>query len=219
MTDNIKYKGLRKKLANTLRKKGISDEKILSVIEKIPRHLFFDKVFHNKFAYDDIAFPIGEDQTISQPYTVAFQTSLLEVKKRHKILEIGTGSGYQTAVLCELGARVYSIERQRNLYNKTSIMLRKMAYSSKLFLGDGFKGNKSFAPYDSIIVTCGAPFIPEELKMQLKINGRMVIPVENTNNNGEQTQLMKLIIRLSEDDFSEQDFGEFRFVPMLNDIN
>lgn len=181
-------------------------------MNKIPRHLFFDKVFHDKFAYDDVAFPIGEGQTISQPYTVAFQTSLLQVGKRKKILEIGTGCGYQTAVLCELEARVFTIERQRLLFQRADRLLKDMGYRAKTFFGDGFIGKEVFAPYDGIIVTCGAPFVPEQLKYQLKINGRLVIPV-----GGSDAQQMKLIVRLGEDEFSEDDYGDFSFVPMLKD--
>ena len=210
MNDNFRYKGLRSQLIEKLRNKGITDDNVLRVMNNIPRHLFFDKVFHDKFAYDDVAFPIGEGQTISQPYTVAFQSSLLEISKRDKILEIGTGCGYQTAVLCELEARVYTIERQLLLFKQTDRLLSDMGYRAKTYFGDGFEGKKVFAPYDGIIVTCGAPYVPEELKCQLKINGRMVIPVGEGD-----TQQMKLIVRLSEDDFSEKDCGDFSFVPML----
>ena len=212
MYDNFRYQGLRARLIEQLRLKGISDENVLAVMNKIPRHLFFDKVFHDKFAYDDVAFPIGEGQTISQPYTVAFQTSLLQVGKRKKILEIGTGCGYQTAVLCELEARVFTIERQRILFQRADRLLKDMGYRAKTFFGDGFIGKEVFAPYDGIIVTCGAPFVPEQLKYQLKINGRLVIPV-----GGSDAQQMKLIVRLGEDEFSEDDYGDFSFVPMLKD--
>ncbi len=212
MNDNYLYQGLRSKLVKVLVDKGISDQKVLDAIGKVPRHLFFDKVFHHKFAYDDIAFPIGADQTISQPYTVAFQTSLLQIKKRSKILEIGTGSGYQTAILCELGANVFTIERQRELFNISNQFLMKMGYNPKCFFGDGFKGKEVFAPYDGILVTCGAPYVPESLKLQLKVNGRLVIPVGEGD-----TQQMKLIVRLDENEFSEEDLGAFSFVPMLKD--
>ena len=212
MYDNFRYQGLRAKLIEKLKKKGISDDNVLRVMNVIPRHMFFDKAFHDKFAYEDIAFPIGEGQTISQPYTVAFQTSLLEVKKRDKILEIGTGCGYQTAVLCELEARVFTIERQRLLFQQSDRLLRAMGYRAKTFFGDGFKGKEVFAPFDGIIVTCGAPFVPEALKYQLKIKGRIVIPV-----GGSDAQQMKLIVRLDKDNFSENDYGEFSFVPMLKD--
>ena len=199
-------------MVKQLRDKGINDENVLRVMNKIPRHLFFDKVFHDKFAYDDVAFPIGEGQTISQPYTVAFQSTLLEISKRDKILEIGTGCGYQTAVLCELEARVFTVERQLLLFKQAERLLSQMGYRAKTYFGDGFEGKKVFAPYDGIIVTCGAPFIPEKLKYQLKINGRMVIPVGEGD-----AQQMKLVVRLGEEDFSEKDYGLFSFVPMLKD--
>lgn len=212
MYDNFRYKGLRAKLIEKLKAKGINNEKVLGAMNMVQRHLFFDKAFHDKFAYDDIAFPIGEGQTISQPYTVAFQTSLLEVKKRAKILEIGTGCGYQTAVLCELEARVFTIERQHALFRKADRTLKDLGYRAKTFYGDGFKGKAVFGPYDGIIVTCGAPIIPEQLKSQLKINGRMVIPVGDGD-----VQQMKLIVRLGQNDFSISDYGAFSFVPMLKD--
>lgn len=210
MNDDNVHKGLRSQLVKVLIEKGIKDENVLNAIGKVPRHLFFDKEFQQKYAYDDIAFPIGAGQTISQPYTVAFQTSLLQVKKRSKILEIGTGSGYQAAVLCELGAKVFSVERQQELFEVSNHFLKKMGYNPKCFYGDGFIGREVFAPYDGILVTCGAPYIPEPLKLQLKINGRLVIPV------GEgETQQMKLVVRLDEDEFSEETLGAFSFVPML----
>ena len=210
MNDDNVHKGLRSQLVKVLIEKGIKDENVLNAIGKVPRHLFFDKEFQQKYAYDDIAFPIGAGQTISQPYTVAFQTSLLQVKKRSKILEIGTGSGYQAAILCELGAKVFSIERQQELFEVSNHFLKKMGYNPKCFYGDGFIGREVFAPYDGILVTCGAPYIPEPLKLQLKINGRLVIPV------GEgETQQMKLVVRLDEDEFSEETLGAFSFVPML----
>jgi len=207
--DNV-HKGLRSQLVKVLIEKGIKDENVLNAIGKVPRHLFFDKEFQQKYAYDDIAFPIGAGQTISQPYTVAFQTSLLQVKKRSKILEIGTGSGYQAAILCELGAKVFSIERQQELFEVSNHFLKKMGYNPKCFYGDGFIGREVFAPYDGILVTCGAPYIPEPLKLQLKINGRLVIPVGEGS-----TQQMKLVVRLDEDEFSEETLGAFSFVPML----
>jgi len=211
---DLRFQGLRNKLVNQLKTKGISDKKVLDAISKVPRHLFFDEVFQNQFAYEDVAFPIGQDQTISQPYTVAFQSEMLNVKKGHKVLEIGTGSGYQTAVLCFLGAKVYSIERQKPLFEKASIFLSENGYRANLFFGDGFKGKKVFAPYDSIIVTCGAPFVPDDLKMQLKIGGRMVIPVGDGD-----VQQMKLIVRSKVDVFKETTYGEFKFVPMLKNKN
>ena len=210
MNDDNVHKGLRSQLVKVLIEKGIKDENVLNAIGKVPRHLFFDKEFQQKYAYDDIAFPIGAGQTISQPYTVAFQTSLLQVKKRSKILEIGTGSGYQAAVLCELGAKVFSVERQQELFEVSNHFLKKMGYNPKCFYGDGFIGREVFAPYDGILVTCGAPYIPEPLKLQLKINGRLVIPVGEGG-----TQQMKLVVRLNEDEFSEETLGAFSFVPML----
>ena len=210
----IKFKGLCSKLIIELKSKGIKDQKVLDAISVTPRHLLFDPVFRDKFAYQDIAFPIGENQTISQPYTVAFQTELLAVSRGSKVLEIGTGSGYQTAVLCQLGAKVFSIERHKSLFKNAKLFLNQNNYRAQLFFGDGFIGKKVFAPYDRIIVTCGAPFVPNDLKLQLKVGGRMVIPV------GEgEVQQMKLIQRLNEDDFKETNFGDFRFVPMLKNIN
>ena len=209
-----KYIGLCKQLIKELEKKGIRDEKVLKAISKVPRHLFFDKVFRDQFAYQDIAFPIGAGQTISQPYTVAFQSELLDVKRGSKILEIGTGSGYQTAVLCQMGAKMFSIERHKPLFESAKLFLAQNNYRAQLFFGDGFKGKKSFSPFDGIIVTCGAPYIPDELKNQLKIGGRLVIPV------GEgEIQQMKLIERLGEENFKETNFGDFKFVPMLKNIN
>ncbi|MBF69805.1 MAG: protein-L-isoaspartate O-methyltransferase [Crocinitomicaceae bacterium] len=210
----IKFKGLCSKLILELKSKGIKDQKVLDAISVTPRHLLFDPVFRDKFAYQDIAFPIGENQTISQPYTVAFQTELLAVGRGSKVLEIGTGSGYQTAVLCQLGAKVFSIERHKSLFKNAKLFLNQNNYRAQLFFGDGFIGKKVFAPYDRIIVTCGAPFVPNDLKSQLKVGGRMVIPV------GEgEVQQMKLIQRLKEDDFKETNFGDFKFVPMLKNIN
>ena len=209
-----KYIGLCKQLIKELEKKGIRDEKVLKAISKVPRHLFFDKVFRDQFAYQDIAFPIGAGQTISQTYTVAFQSELLDVKRGSKILEIGTGSGYQTAVLCQMGAKMFSIERHKPLFESAKLFLAQNNYRAQLFFGDGFKGKKSFSPFDGIIVTCGAPYIPDELKNQLKIGGRLVIPV------GEwEIQQMKLIERLEEENFKETNFGDFKFVPMLKNIN
>lgn len=165
-------------------------------------------------AYQDKAFPIAADQTISQPYTVAFQTELLEIKKGDKVLEVGTGSGYQTAVLCELGAKVYSIERQRELYKKTKTFLSKLGYRPKhLSFGDGYKGIPEYAPYEKIIVTAGAPEVPKDLLSQLKVGGRMVIPV------GTEVQTMTLFIRKSAKEFDRKEFGAFRFVPLLEDKN
>ena len=213
MKDTFKHKGLRQQLVETIKSKGIKDDKVLEAIGKIPRHLFMDSGFLDH-AYQDKAFPIAADQTISQPYTVAFQTELLQVKPGDKILEIGTGSGYQTAVLCELGAVVYSIERQRELYKKTSKFLPKLGYrAKKLIFGDGYIGLKAEAPFNGIIVTAGAPFVPKPLLSQLAINGRLVIPV------GDDIQVMTLFIRKGVKDFEKHEFGEFRFVPLLEDKN
>lgn len=213
MKDSAKHQGLRNQLVNVLQLKGIADKNILEAIRKIPRHLFLNSSFED-FAYQDKPFPIGAGQTISQPYTVAFQTELLQVKKEDKILEIGTGSGYQTAVLCLLGAKVFSIERQNELFKKTSLLLPKLGIRPKhLVFGDGYKGLPNYAPFDSIIVTAGAPIIPQPLMAQLKIGGRLVIPV------GEDTQVMTLLIRKSETQFEKHEFGDFRFVPLLEDKN
>ena len=213
MKDTYRHQGKRQQLVRTVRKKGIIDEKVLAAIGKIPRHLFMDSSFEDH-AYQDKAFPIAADQTISQPYTVAFQSQLLEIKKGDKVLEVGTGSGYQTAVLCELGARVYSIERQRELYKKTKTFLAKLGYRPKyLSFGDGYKGIPEYAPYEKIIVTAGAPEVPKELLSQLKVGGRLVIPV------GTKVQTMTLFIRKSAKEFDKTEFGAFRFVPLLEDKN
>ncbi len=213
MKDTFKHKGLRQKLVNVLKDKGITDINVLNAIGKIPRHLFMDSGFLDH-AYQDKAFPIGADQTISQPYTVAFQSELLQVKREDKILEIGTGSGYQTAVLCELGAKVYSIERQQELFKKTSKFLPKLGYRARKFVfGDGYKGMVDEAPFDSVIVTAGAPFVPKPLLGQLKIGGRLVIPV------GDNVQIMTLFIRKGSKEFEKHEFGEFRFVPLLENKN
>ena len=211
MNDSFKHKGLRKKLIQTIKSKGINNTNVLSAISKVPRHLFMDSGFIDH-AYQDKAFPIGADQTISQPFTVAFQTQLLEVNKGDKVLEVGTGSGYQAAVLCELGANVYSIERQGELYKKAVNFLPSINYyPKKIIYGDGYKGLEEEAPFDSIIVTAGAPFVPKTLLNQLKIGGRLVIPV------GENTQVMTLYIRASEKKFNMNEYGEFQFVPLLKE--
>ncbi|MBT2160971.1 protein-L-isoaspartate(D-aspartate) O-methyltransferase [Zobellia nedashkovskayae] len=213
MRDTLKHRGMRNKLAEILVAKGITDKNVLEAIRTIPRHLFMDSSFEGH-AYQDKAFPIGADQTISQPYTVAFQSELLEVKPDHKILEIGTGSGYQTAVLLLLRSKVYTIERQSELFKKTKIFFRKMGYRpKKLIFGDGYKGLPGEAPYDGIIVTAGAPEVPKALMSQLKIGGRLVIPV------GTDDQIMTLFIRKSEKEFEKKEFGSFRFVPLLENKN
>ncbi|APG61336.1 protein-L-isoaspartate(D-aspartate) O-methyltransferase [Christiangramia salexigens] len=213
MKDTYRHQGKRQQLVRVVKKKGITDERVLAAIGKIPRHLFMDSSFEDH-AYQDKAFPIAADQTISQPYTVAFQSELLEVKKGEKVLEIGTGSGYQTAVLCELGAKVYSIERQRELYKKTKTFLARIVYRPKhLSFGDGYKGLPEYAPYDKIIVTAGAPDVPRDLLSQLKVGGRMVIPV------GTEVQTMTLFVRKSVKEFDKKEFGAFRFVPLLEDKN
>lgn len=213
LKDTFKHKGMRQQLVEVVRNKGIKDENVLKAIGKVPRHLFMDSGFLDH-AYQDKAFPIAADQTISQPYTVAFQTELLQVKKDDKILEIGTGSGYQAAILCEMGAKVFSIERQLELYKITSKFLPKLGYrAKKLIFGDGYKGLKEDAPFEGIIVTAGAPFVPKPLLSQLKIGGRLVIPV------GDDIQVMTLFIRKGPKDFEKHEFGEFRFVPLLEDKN
>jgi len=211
LVDTPKHQGLRKQLMDVLRAKGISDEKVLGALYKIPRHLFMDSALESH-AYKDKAFPIAADQTISQPYTVAFQSVLLDVSKEDQILEIGTGSGYQTAVLLELGAVVYSIERQHELFKKTKLFLSKLGYRPKgLSFGDGYKGLPGKAPFDGIIVTAGAPFVPKPLLSQLRVGGKLVIPV------GAKEQIMTVFTRKSKTAFAKKEYGEFRFVPLLED--
>jgi protein-L-isoaspartate(D-aspartate) O-methyltransferase len=210
LNDTYKHRGLRKKLVDTISRKGIKDEAVLQAINNIPRHLFLDSSFL-EFAYQDQAFPIGSGQTISQPYTVAFQTELLDVKQGDTILEVGTGSGYQACVFGEMGAKVFSVERQKKLFDKTKKFLSQFNYRIKLFYGDGYKGLPSYGPFDKIIVTAAAPFVPEELLKQLKIGGRLVIPVDIANN----LQEMACIQRISENDYEKRLHGQFRFVPML----
>ncbi len=213
MKDTHKHQGLRKQLATILEAKGITDEKVLEAVRKIPRHLFIDSSFE-AHAYQDKAFPIAAEQTISQPYTVAFQSQALEIKPGDKVLEIGTGSGYQTAVLLEMKAEVYSIERQKELFKKTSLFLPKLGYrAKKLIFGDGYKGLPEIAPFDKIIVTAGAPFVPKPLLSQLKVGGKLLIPI------GETTQIMTLFIRKSAKEFEKHELGDFSFVPMLEKKN
>lgn len=213
MIDSFQHKGLRKKLVNLIREKGIRDERILDAIGSIPRHVFMDSSFIN-FSYKDQAFPIGEGQTISQPYTVAFQTELLDVRPRQKVLEIGTGSGYQTAVLLELGTSVFTIERQKKLYLKAQANLTELGYKPRCFYGDGYQGKESYGPYDRILVTAGADQVPELLLQQLKSGGIMVVPV-----GGEPGQRMIRIIRHSENDYEQSEHGFFAFVPLLKGTN
>ncbi len=211
--DSHRQQGKRQQLVKIVQEKGIEDQKVLKAIGSIPRHLFMDSSFEDH-AYQDKAFPIAADQTISQPYTVAFQTELLQIKIGDTVLEIGTGSGYQTAVLCYLGAKVYTVERQRELFKKTERFLPKLGYRPKYAtFGDGYLGLPDYAPFDKIIVTAGAPFIPKPLMQQLKVGGRLVIPV------GDDVQIMTLLERKSQKEFKKTTFGEFRFVPLLEDKN
>ena len=208
MEDSYRHRGLRKALVELLREKGIKQKEVLAAIARVPRHVFFDKAFV-EFAYQDKAFPIGSGQTISQPYTVAIQTELLNIKKGEKVLEIGTG--YQTAILIETGAKVFTIERQKNLYLKARVMLEKMSYRPKTFFGDGFKGLPSFAPFDKILVTAGAPDIPVDLVEQLRPGGIMVIPVDSV---GYQT-MIRLVKSEDGQSYTTEKHGNFQFVPML----
>ena len=212
--DTYRAKGLRKQLVDTLRAKGITDEAVLSAIGEVPRHVFLDSSFV-ELAYQDQAFPIGSGQTISQPHTVAFQTQLLQIEKGMKVLEIGTGSGYQACVLAAMGAKVFSIERQRNLYFKTKEILEQLPYRVKTFLGDGFEGLPTYAPFDRVIITAGAPDIPEALIDQMKANAIMVIPMDNPDGDG---QTMLRITKLEDGALKKESFGGFKFVPMLKEI-
>jgi protein-L-isoaspartate(D-aspartate) O-methyltransferase len=209
LKDTFKHKGMRKNLISQLQEKGIKSKEILESFESIPRHFFLDLAFEEQ-AYSNMAFQIGSGQTISHPYTVAFQSELLEIQKGDKVLEIGTGSGFQTCILCALGAKVFSIERHRDLHLKAKQIIHFFNFNPKLFFGDGYQGNQSYAPYDKILVTCGAPEIPKELKKQLKVGGIMVIPVGE----GIEQKMLK-IKKLSDDEFNLREFGTFKFVPML----
>lgn len=211
--DTLRHQGLRKLLVEGIRIKGIKDEKVLAAIGKVPRHLFMDSSF-TQFAYKDQAFPIGAGQTISQPFTVAMQTYLLQVERHDKILEVGTGSGYQAAVLLEMGATVYTIERQRELYLKTQSILPQIGYNPKFFYGDGYKGLPTYGPFDRIIITAGAPAIPEELLTQLKVGGRMVIPM-----GPREKQTMYVVVKTSETEYYKESHGTFVFVPMLKGVD
>ena len=213
MQDTFKHQGLRRKLVEIIREKGIKDEKVLHAVGKIPRHLFMDNAFVH-FAYEDKAFPIGAEQTISQPYTVAFQTQLLDIRPYEKVLEIGTGSGYQAAVLVALETSVFTIERQRELFQKTKDFLPKIGYKCQFYYGDGYKGLPKFAPFDKIIVTCGASEIPSELINQLKIGGKLVAPIGKG-----EIQEMQLLEKVTEKRDKVTTHGKFSFVPMLSNKN
>jgi protein-L-isoaspartate(D-aspartate) O-methyltransferase len=214
MDDSYRHKGLRRQLIEEIKAKGIKDERVLDAMSILPRHFFLEKAFE-EHAYADKAFPIGNDQTISQPYTVAYMTSLLEVKKGDKILEIGTGSGYQAAILSILGARVYTVERQEELYKKTKTLLKALNFNTlRCFFGDGSEGLQDFAPYDKIIVTAGAPVIPDALKEQLAIDGILVIPLGE--NDG---QRMHYIKRINDVEYEIKALDKFRFVPFLSGLN
>ncbi len=209
MTDTFEARGKRKKLVAELRKKGIADEEVLKAIDTVPRHLFMDPAFLIH-AYVDKAFPISSGQTISQPYTVAVQTSLLKVKKRDKILEIGTGSGYQAAVLAAMGAKVYTIERFRDLFIKAQRTLTSLGYSADFFYGDGYEGKPLYGPFDGIVITAAAPVVPESLLRQLKTGARLVVPLGSTD-----SQIMTVVERTGPDSFEYSSHGNFIFVPML----
>lgn len=209
INDTLRHQGMRKKLVEGLKIKGVRNKQVLEAIGKVPRHLFMESTFL-KFAYKDQAFPIGAGQTISQPLTVALQTELLQIEKGEKVLEVGTGSGYQAAVLLEMGAKVFTVERQKELYNKVHKFLPEIGYYPACFFGDGYKGLPNFAPFDKILVTAGAPYVPEDLKNQLAVNGRLVIPVGNNSR-----QVMNVVIRISENEFRIEKCGDFVFVPLL----
>lgn len=219
--NDLKYFRARKELVELLEEKGISDKKVLEAIGKIPRHKFIPDTALHKYAYENKAFPIGADQTISHPYTVAFQSQLLEVKPGDKVLEIGTGSGYQAAVLVELGAKLYSIERQKSLYLKTAPFLKKLGYDNiNLYYGDGYLGKPVFAPFDKIIITAAAPEIPRELLKQLKVGGFLVIPLDNEEGNQDMLRITKEIEQETGNElFRKENFEKFAFVPMLKGKN
>jgi protein-L-isoaspartate(D-aspartate) O-methyltransferase len=208
--DTYQHKGMRRQLVELLRKKGITDENVLGAINNIPRHFFLDSAF-DKIAYEDRAFPIGEGQTISQPYTVAYQTQLLNIKTNDKVLEIGTGSVYQASVLAEMGAKVFTIERQKKLYERNKDFIFKSKYPHiKFFYGDGFQGLPTYAPFDKVIITAAAPYVPPRLVEQMKTGGQMVIPVDL----GPFQQMLRLT-KLEGGSYSEERFDNFSFVPML----
>lgn len=207
--NNPKFKRRRGRLVETLAEKGIKDKRVLEAFNIVPRHIFVDTALQDR-AYKDTALPIGKEQTISQPYTVARQTELLEVKPGEKVLEIGTGSGYQAAILCELGAEVYTVERHDELYKKARSILRELGYSVRCKLGDGTMGWSAYAPYDAIVVTAGAPVVPEDLVDQLALNGRLVVPVGD-----DKRQEMVRIIKIREDEYEEEHYSDFKFVPLI----
>ena len=208
---NRKHSKRRSQLVKLLEEKGIIDRNVLQAINAIPRHIFIDTALENR-AYEDTALPIGQGQTISQPYTVAAQTELLNVKKGDKILEIGTGSGYQAAILCHMGADVYSVERHEQLYLNAKKILQELGYRARLKLGDGTLGWSAYAPYDGIVVTAGAPVVPEDLVKQLKVKGKLVVPVGDQN-----SQMMVRITRVSEDEYKEEQLRQFKFVPLIGE--
>jgi protein-L-isoaspartate(D-aspartate) O-methyltransferase len=208
---NRKHSKRRSQLVKQLEEKGIKDRNVLQAVNAIPRHIFIDTALENR-AYEDTALPIGQGQTISQPYTVAAQTELLNVKKGDKILEIGTGSGYQAAILCQMGADVYSVERHEKLYLNAKKILRELGYRARLKLGDGTLGWSAYAPYDGIVVTAGAPVVPEDLVKQLKIEGKLVVPVGD-----QESQVMVRITRISEDEYKEEQLRQFKFVPLIGE--
>ena len=212
--DNYRHKGLRKQMVDALRTKGITDEAVLAAINEVPRHVFLDSSFV-ELAYQDQAFPIGSGQTISQPSTVAFQTQLLGIEKGMKVLEIGTGSGYQACVLAAMGAKVFSIERQRNLFFKTKEILEQLPFRVKVFLGDGYEGLPTYQPFDRVIITAGAPTLPEKLIQQMKPGGIMVIPMDNAEGDG---QTMLRVTKIDDGSLKKESFGDFKFVPMLKEI-
>lgn len=211
MQEDRKFVRPRKQLVETIRKKGIKDPRVLQAIGKIPRHKLVDTALHTK-AYNDTALPIGMGQTISQPYTVAAQTELLELEEGEKVLEIGTGSGYQCMVLCEMGAEVYSVERHKELYHRAKEALRDLGYKAMLKVGDGTLGWSTYAPYDGIVVTAGAPVVPDDLVQQLGIGGRLVIPVGD-----DEKQKMLRIVRVSENEYEREELADFKFVPLIGD--
>jgi len=213
MEDTFMHQGMRRKLVAEIKTKGITDEGVLEAIGSVPRHLFMDNSFL-QFAYSDKAFPIAAGQTISQPYTVAFQTESLRIKKFDRVLEVGTGSGYQSAILCKMGASVYTIERQKALYDFARKLLPTLGFRPQFFYGDGYLGLPTYGPFDKIIVTAGASFVPEPLKQQLKIGGILVIPVGKSDH-----QIMKIITRVTETEYTEEDKGGFVFVPLLTGLS